>query len=438
MTIAKAHNRTRPRRWKARVALLTAGAPVAALLAAAALPATALAAFPGLNGRISFTSFRDNNANLFATEPLTAGPVQRLTSESSDEAQQTYSPDGRRIAFRSNRDGNYDIYVMNAEGTAQTRLTRYAPAKFAAQPSWAPDGRHILYRANPNGNPEIYSMNSDGTNVRRLTSSSADERYPVYSPGGDRIAFASTRDGDSEIYAMDPSGGRVAQLTRNTAFDTAPAWSPDGTRIVFRSQRDGNSELYVMAADGSGQTRMTNTPADEEEPDWSPDGTRLVFSSNRDSASEIYTMAADGSNLIRITVSPARDLFPDWQALGSPVTVPKPPADKRAPRARVSTPSRRAARLRGRTLLVYVRCDEFCRVRASARIVAGAHTIARAAKSRTLPAGRQRALRLRLSRAELHRILSARAAGKRVRAKVRIRLSDRVGNARTLRRNIGL
>jgi Tol biopolymer transport system component len=436
MTIAKEHTRTPRRRGRTGFVLLAA-VPAAVLIAAAAMPATALAAFPGLNGRITFASFRDNNGNVFATEPLTGSPAQRLTTESADEAQPTYSPDGRRIAFRSNRDGNYEIYVMNAEGTGQTRLTRYSPNRFAAQPSWAPDGRHILYRANPAGNPELYSMNSDGTNVRRLTSSSADERYPAYSPGGDRIAFASTRDGDSEIFTMDPNGGSVRQLTRNSAFDSAPAWSPDGTRIVFRSQRDGNSELYVMAADGSGQTRMTNTPFTEEEPDWSPDGTRLVFTSNRDSASEIYTMGADGSSLIRVTVTPARDLFPDWQPLGSPVAVPNPPADRRAPRARVRTP-RRGSRLRGRTLLVYVRCDERCRVRATARIVAGGRTLARASKSRSLPARRQRALRLRVSRAELRRIVSARAAGKRVRAHLRLRLRDSAGNARTLRRNVTL
>ncbi len=193
-----------------------------------------------------------------------------------------------------------------------------------------------------------------------------------------------------------------------------------------------------MAADGSGQTRMTNTPFTEEEPDWSPDGTRLIFTSNRDSASEVYTMGADGSNLIRITVSPARDLYPDWQALGSPVNVPKTPVDKRAPRAQVSTTRRRGLRLRGRTLRVYVRCDEFCRVQASARIVAGKRTLARASKSRSLPAGKRRVLRLTLSRAELRRVLSARAIGKRVRAKLRIRLRDRTGNARTVRRTIRL
>jgi Tol biopolymer transport system component len=438
MTTAKANNRARTRPAKARLAALLATAIPAALIALAALPTSALAAFPGLNGRIVFASFRDNNGNLFATEPLSGAPAQRLTTESSDEAQPSFSPDGRRIAFRSNRDGNYEIFLMNAEGTGQTQLTQTPSNRFAAQPSWAPDGRHIVYRANPADNPELYSVTTEGTNVRRLTNSSADERYPVYSPDGGRIAFSSTRDGDSEIYTMDPDGTHVVQLTRNNAFDSAPAWSPDGTRIVFRSQRDGNSELYVMAADGTSQTRLTNSPFDEEEPDWSPDGSRIVFTSNRDSASEVYTMAADGSNLVRITFTPARDLFPDWQPLGSPVAVPKQPADKRAPRARVSTARRRSDRLHGRTLLVFVRCDEFCRVHASARIVAGNRTVARASKSRSLPAGRQRALHLRLSRAERHRVLRARAAGKRVRAKLRILLEDRAGNARTLRRTVRL
>ncbi len=173
-----------------------------------------------------------------------------------------------RIAFRSSRDGNAEIYVMNADGSGQIRLTDN-PASDGS-PAWSPDGTRIAFTSERDGNWEIYVMNADGNKQTRLTDNLAEDRYPAWSPDGTRIAFQSERDGNDEIYVMNDDGSDQTRLTDNPAPDIRGAWSPDGKRIAFYSYRDGNWEIYVMNADGSAQTRLTTDPADDVAPAWSP------------------------------------------------------------------------------------------------------------------------------------------------------------------------
>jgi len=183
-----------------------------------------------------------------------------------------------KIAFTSDRDGNREIHVMNADGSGQRRLTRN-PAEDVS-PSWSPDGRTIGFTSDRDGNFEIYAMNADGSGQRRLTRNPADDGLPAWSPDGRTIAFPSDRDGNFEIYAMNADGSGQRNLTRNPAGDFLfAAWSPDGRRIAFTSDRDGrcdtqlcpaNFEIYVMNADGSGQRRLTRNSAEDVSPVWSP------------------------------------------------------------------------------------------------------------------------------------------------------------------------
>ena len=239
-------------------------------------------------------------------------PATRLTYDEAFDSFPAWSPDGRRIAFDSDRDGNSEVYVMNADGSGVTRLT-YNDA-FDVFPAWSPDGRRIAFDSDRDGNLEIYVMNADGTGVTRLTYNNAGDGFPDWSPDGRRIAFGTGRDGNPAIYVMDASG--VTRLTQNDALDVAPAWSPDGRRIAFASERDGNLEIYVMNADGSGVIRLTYNGARDLAPDWSPDGRRIAFHSNREGNWEIYAMNADGSGLTRLTYNVARDFSPAWSPDG--------------------------------------------------------------------------------------------------------------------------
>ena len=142
-----------------------------------------------------------------------------------------------KIAFLSKRDGNYEIYVMNADGSGQRRLTRDAALDLS--PVWSPDGRKIAFVRFRDGNADVYVMNGDGSGQRRL--------------------------------ARGVRRGHRTRVSQAIAFAApSPAWSPDGRRIAFVSNRDGNFEVYVMNADGSGQRNLTRSPANEGLFAWSP------------------------------------------------------------------------------------------------------------------------------------------------------------------------
>jgi dipeptidyl aminopeptidase/acylaminoacyl peptidase len=228
-----------------------------------------------------------------------------------------------KIAFQSNRDGNYEIYVMNADGSRQTRLTKNSA--FDGNPSWSPDGRRIAFESDRSGRSEIYVMNADGSRQIRLTRSRAFDGNPAWSRDGRRIAFRSDRDGQADIYVMDADGSDQANLTEHPANDFKPTWSPDGEMIAFRSDRDGYAQIYTMNADGSDQTRISPGPDPLElleasptdaSPAWSPDGTRIAFDHNRPDDGEIYVMSTDGSDRTALTDGRARKGGPTWSPDG--------------------------------------------------------------------------------------------------------------------------
>jgi Tol biopolymer transport system component len=238
------------------------------------------------------------------------------------------------IAFVSDRDeGDWEIYIMNADGTDQRRMTsqRFRDHR----PAWSPDGTQIAFTSRRKGNEDIFVMNVEdilrgtgGTNVRRLTADPANEWSPAWSPDGAHIVFVSARDGNSEIYVVDvqqalqdPGGADQQRLTHNDVDDDNPAWSPvaftDGRQIAFVSSRDGNDEIYLMRTDGSGLQRLTHNDADDWWPVWSPDGTQIAFTSAREGDYAIWVMDADGSNKQRLTGNGGDDWRPAWSPDGA-------------------------------------------------------------------------------------------------------------------------
>ncbi|MFW6074418.1 MAG: WD40 repeat domain-containing serine/threonine protein kinase [Chloroflexota bacterium] len=196
--------------------------------------------------------------------------VINLTEDSADwYGHPSWSPDGERIAFTSDRDGNWEIYTMTREGEDIRRITE-EPAR-DAWPVWTPDGERIVFASDRNGAMDIYSMDNDWTNVEQLTDwpDTVDTR-PAVSPDGSQIAFVSQNPdtGESEIYVMDIDGEYTTQLTEAGGVNTAPAWSPDGEQIIFESDRDGNRNIYIMNADGTGQARLTDNSWNNGMPAW--------------------------------------------------------------------------------------------------------------------------------------------------------------------------
>ena len=263
----------------------------------------------------------------------TAGAIYRLTDYSADDWFPTWSPDGRHLAFVGN-DGIYvmgsdgsNLHLLTDLPASVGSLTwspdgRTDLPASVGSPTWSPDGRHLAFVGNfafaseRDFNWDIYVMDSDGSNLRRLTDHSASGWFLSWSPDGRHLAFASERDFNWDIYVMDSDGSNLRRLTDHPRWDGFPSWSPDGRHLVFSSRRDGNWDIYVMDSDGSNLRRLTNHRADEWSPSWSPDGRHIVFHSNRDGNYDIYVMDSDGGNLRRLTNHPRWDGFPSWSPDG--------------------------------------------------------------------------------------------------------------------------
>ena len=232
--------------------------------------------------KIAFDSNRDGNNEIYSMNADGSG-LLRLTSNGADDSQAAWSPDGSKMAFMSNRSGSYEIWVMNAsDGSGLVQLTNTG-SSVSGQPAWSPDGSKIAFTSNRSGgNYEIFVMNANGSGVTRLTSISGDDAEPVWSPDGTKIVFSSTRDGNSEIYSMNANGTAQTRLTANSGLDRAPVWSPDGSKIAFISDRSGTQQICIMDANGANQTAVTAAASAVSFPAWSPDGLKLAFTYNNE------------------------------------------------------------------------------------------------------------------------------------------------------------
>lgn len=229
----------------------------------------------------------------------------------------TPEPGGTRIAFVSERDGNQEIYVMNADGSGQTNISNNAIPSWSADtdPAWSPDGSKIAFQSNRDAYSGLYVMNADGTNVVAIPGVGGTS--PAWSPDGSQLAFVS----NLEIYKVNPDGTNLTRLTDNAFNDTKPSWSPDGSYLAFETWRDGGSEIYVMGQDGGNPTRLTNTPGiGAYDPAWSPNGLRIAYHSFNVNNFDIFTMDAQGGlNQMRITSDVAEDFGAAWSPDGSKI-----------------------------------------------------------------------------------------------------------------------
>jgi Tol biopolymer transport system component len=259
----------------------------------------------------------------------------QLTFSQEYDEHPVWSPDGAKIAFARFNNNFREIFVMNADGSDQRRLTQ---SKFDLSPTWSPDGTKIaFYRLDSitiDGittlpHLGIFVMNADGSD-QRAVASTVGFVEPAWSPDG--LKFAAGTLGPYGIYLINVDGSNPTQITQPPPNfeDHSPAWSPDGSKITFARCVDSNgfgcgttSHLWGVNADGSNPTKLTDTLAYTHA--WSPDGTKIIFGSVDDSLEprDLFVMNPDGSGLTNITnTDGTRERSPSWQAL--PLTLPNP------------------------------------------------------------------------------------------------------------------
>ena len=227
----------------------------------------------------------------------------------------TVSPDGRRIAFVTNRDGNNEIYVADRNGENQVRVTN---TPFHEQdPDWSAQNE-LVFTGVPSGTGEIYVANADGSGLTRLTNDSHADSTPTWAPDGNSIAFASSRSGNNDIWTMSATGANVVNLTTDAHNDAEPAWSPDGSSIVFSSDRspaDTRLHLYRMPATGGAALQLTSGNHDDRQPSWSPTGDRVAFTRSTLGTFDIQIVPSSGNQAVSpVTATAAAESAPDWAA----------------------------------------------------------------------------------------------------------------------------
>lgn len=238
-------------------------------------------------------------------------PVAALTSASPSSArpppeprQVTFvvnayanvAPDGSRLVYQSDASGNWDLYVMSADGTRLRQITDDPAADIT--PVFSPDGQRILFVSERLGDRDIYVCDADSGNQRLPTNTSGHDIHPVWTSGGRRIMFSSNRGKDNaddyDIYEMATDGSDVPRITSGPEVDTYASRSPDGSWIAFSSGREGagDDRLRLIRPDGTGRIELTRPHPNsswcyDTQPTWTPDGRRIVFTRYRPGADEI-------------------------------------------------------------------------------------------------------------------------------------------------------
>ena len=279
----------------------------------------------GLETRLPMMNEQKKKYIFFTLVIVTLGTCKFSCTQREHESLDERIYNQTKITFVSERDGNREIYVMNADGSNQKRLTNHPAMDY--NPCWTEDGKRIMFTTERNGNSEVFIMNADGSDQKVLENPALYDRRHNLSHNGKKIVS-----GRDEIYVMDSDGSNKIKLTNTLGTTDSACWSPDEKHIAFvlvlvgRWNPYGNTEshLYVVNSDIIGSEKQL-TDIDHlvywnSLPSWSPNSKKIAFGSRKltnnkyYAPEDIYIINVEGDGLKRLTDEPARDYSPCWSS----------------------------------------------------------------------------------------------------------------------------
>jgi Tol biopolymer transport system component len=330
----------------------------AVLFCLLALPASAGSAATDY-GRLAYTTDRDGNYEIYSSR-IDAPGETNLTMNPATDQSPAWSADGSHVAFVSDRDGRMDIWVMSWDGSGQHKVTSGEPASSDFEPAWSPDGQTLVFSSSRDGSYHLWTVALATGSLRQLTSGWGTS--PAWSPDGRRIAY----DGGGSIRVIDADGNSDHQLTycACTGPEGSPIWSRDGSFIIFGRYDDdwqttNVRQLYFVQANGGEGFPITTGPYFYGHPAFSPDGSLLVFQ-RQEGASwdpELYVMPLSGTEQYPQVTAPGHNFLPSW---GPTFSVPEPPPDTTAPTISIRRPTSGTDRIDVYTVGQVVNADYTC------------------------------------------------------------------------------
>ena len=269
------------------------------------------------DSKIAFASNRDGNWEIYTMNADGSGETRLTHTQDVNEDNAAWSPNGSTIAFsvHSHETNRSDVYVMNADGSDRRRVTPGDGLHW--YPTWSPDGSRLAFASTQEGSFEIFTINLDGTDMRNVTQPGGNsDLMPRWSPDGGLLAFTtfpgSGRRDLTGIAITNPEGTSVRRLSMTDRMEIEPAWSPDGAQIAFVRVESGRRSICVMNRDGSDWQAVTFGRSNSFQPTWSPDGSRIAFTTDYTGTWQIFMMDADGQNRVRVTDTGSYEKMPSW------------------------------------------------------------------------------------------------------------------------------
>ena len=271
------------------------------------------------NDRLLFISDRDGNREIYSVElewldgysQWRGKNLRNLTNSSENDWTPVFSPIDNKIAFSTYfpENDNYDIFIMNEDGTDKENLTN--TTSYEKFPQFSPDGSFLIFQGWQKGKMDIFFTSLLDKNIINITrnfkSNDIISHGNSFSPDGESIVFTSERDGNRNIYLSNMNGSEIMAITKHESNDYEPIFSPDGQLIVFTSERDGNKEIYLFEIESKKLKNLSNHTGNDWNPRFFPDNNKIVFQSDRDGNWEIYLMNVNGKNQRNLTNHPSTD-----------------------------------------------------------------------------------------------------------------------------------